>query len=391
MQKVPWLVILCALIFASFAYSDPKVWYVHKDSSINSIQAALDSCSADDIVLVGPGTYYETIFWPCTPGINLISELGPDVTIIDGDTARRLFFFDFPLDTSTIIRGFTLQNGRVRIPERGGAICCYNYASPLITDNKIINNEAYIGGAIYCEQGSPVLTNNFIVGNTAVYGGGMVILYTSVPPVVENNTFELNYAKDGAGIVVHVSSLVLKNNIIKSNKGDGIYLFGSSPVIDSCTISSNYGAGIFCAGPMMPVSDPVIHYCNIVNNTGYGIYNPDSSVIINAEYNWWGHVTGPYNPETNAGGLGDSVSSFVDFVPWLQNPAGVEEQTDIIRVDDSDRFSATIFCGPLCLPSGKDCRVIDITGRVVAVDKMKPGVYFVQTDGVITQKIIKLR
>lgn len=54
-------------------------------------------------------------------------------------------------------------------------------------------------------------------------------------------------------------------------------------------------------------------------------------------------------------------------------------------------ISATIFTGPLLLPESKTCRVFDITGRVVAPDKLKPGIYFIEIDGRITQKVVKIR
>ena len=52
---------------------------------------------------------------------------------------------------------------------------------------------------------------------------------------------------------------------------------------------------------------------------------------------------------------------------------------------------ATIFSGPVLLPEGKKCRLFDITGREVATDKMRPGVYFIEMDGKIIQKVVKIR
>jgi hypothetical protein len=51
----------------------------------------------------------------------------------------------------------------------------------------------------------------------------------------------------------------------------------------------------------------------------------------------------------------------------------------------------TIFTGPLVLPEGKTCRVYDISGRIVDANKLAPGVYFLEIDGAITQKVIKVR
>ena len=56
-----------------------------------------------------------------------------------------------------------------------------------------------------------------------------------------------------------------------------------------------------------------------------------------------------------------------------------------------NNISATVFSGPLHLPQGKTCKIFDITGRVVMPDKIKPGIYFVEVDGEITKKVIKVR
>jgi hypothetical protein len=54
-------------------------------------------------------------------------------------------------------------------------------------------------------------------------------------------------------------------------------------------------------------------------------------------------------------------------------------------------FSPTIFRRPLQLPADKKCRVFDITGRVVDSSKIHPGIYFIEVDGVVTQKVVKVR
>jgi hypothetical protein len=36
-----------------------------------------------------------------------------------------------------------------------------------------------------------------------------------------------------------------------------------------------------------------------------------------ADSQWWGHASGPFHPDSNPGGQGDSVSDFVDFLPYL--------------------------------------------------------------------------
>jgi parallel beta-helix repeat protein len=557
MKYINTVVIIAALLDINAAYA--TVWYVHPDSAMNCIQHCLDSCSTGDTVLVGPGTYYENINWPSTSGIDLISENGSTSTIIDGGGIGRVIRIAIGVSQSTLVEGFTIQNGfdhtggagidcaygaspvirgnqvinNVTDSAGAGILCAYN-ASPLIDSNTIMNNTSHYfaagiccwsnshptiqnntvinnvadfnsggigcvgssplitgntiigntggeffggigaddasaptirdntitdnvalwgagmglygygvivgnnisgnvadssgggvachtnstalidsniifsnsankgggiwvhyysnptirnnnisqnqavsgagircsnysnpniynnvienndadtaGGGITCVYGSsPTITDNTISGNTAGYPGGSgifcmdnsspyiennminnntanngtgsIFCYTSSSPVIRNNTIINNMATRAAGIQVwRYSSPEIKRNIITSNYSPG-YGCGidcdsfSSPDIDSCTIASNIGDGICCGNS----SNPEIHFVNIYGNSGYGMRNIDAAISIDAENNWWGHATGPYNAYYNPSGLGDSVSYFVDFDPWLSD------------------------------------------------------------------------
>jgi hypothetical protein len=52
-------------------------------------------------------------------------------------------------------------------------------------------------------------------------------------------------------------------------------------------------------------------------------HNPD--ILVNAENNWWGDVSGPYHPTENPDGLGNPVSDYVDFIPWLTEPVMIRK------------------------------------------------------------------
>ena len=319
----------------------------------------------------------------------------------------------------------------------GGAIGCCD-ATPLVTNNTINNNTSYsgggiffihdspnisnntvsgniaseFGGGIYCHNALPIITNNTITENAANYGGGISCFYecarTSTdktvsegdkgtvygqksPYNITRNTITANIAfYYGGGISCILASLSITNNIITGNSADsggGIACILGSSTINRCTISNNNGDGVYCSA----LASPVISYNDIINNMGYGIRNVDSMVVISAEYNWWGDSTGPYHPDFNPGGLGDTVSDYVDFDPWLYNPWGIEEGPVVKPVEHQNTIGATIFRGPLHLPESKKCKVFDITGRVVEPDKIRPGIYFIEVDGVVTQKVVKVR
>jgi hypothetical protein len=68
---------------------------------------------------------------------------------------------------------------------------------------------------------------------------------------------------------------------------------------------------------------------------------------------------------------------------------GVENDGEIIIKNDSP--TATIFRGHLPLPKGKDCKVYNAIGRKVNPHELAPGVYFIEIDGKISQKVIKVK
>ena len=78
-----------------------------------------------------------------------------------------------------------------------------------------------------------------------------------------------------------------------------------------------------------------------------------------------------------------------DYATLKYYPVGIEEQK-VITVNNN-YVGQTIVSGPLLLPEGKKCKVFDITGRVVEPDKIQPGIYFIEVDGKITRKVIKVR
>jgi len=394
MKSVDLLVIVMLFLYGTL-HAERTVWYVHPDSALNTIQAGLDSCANNDIVLVGPGTYLENIVWPNTQGIHLIGELGPEMTVIDGDSAGCVIdFYGANVDSNTAIQGFTILSG-YGDPwmMNGGGISCWS-SSPTIKENIIVNNTSGVqssGGGIQLSGGSPIIVNNLISSNFAYSGGGIgTNWYSSDTAVIigntitDNNIYGWNWPWPGSAINCHVA--VLNNNIISGNSGNSTAsIYCEYAIIDSCTISNNY-KGVSCG------DNSEIHYCNIFGND-YGVSAWVSS-SVNAEYNWWGDASGPYHPTLNPGGLGNWVSDNVDFIPWLTDSVqgiGVEEHPIVKPVETHENLTATIFRGPLQLPEGKKCKVFDITGRVVDPQRIRPGIYFIEIDGIVTQKVVKVR
>ncbi|KPK64707.1 hypothetical protein AMJ83_00475 [candidate division WOR_3 bacterium SM23_42] len=233
---------------------------------------------------------------------------------------------------SVTVTGNTIT-GNTAVACGGGIITAINSVAT-ITDNSIINNTGYNGGGIDISYNSSAnVTNNTVTLNSAIeYGGGIFVGWNSTATISNNDIID-NLAPYGGGIACYdnCSPTITRNTITGNtalNYGSGIWCsVASSPSIDSCTISANSGGGVCCASGAIPE----IHYSNITSNIGYGVQNLDPSTIANVQNNWWGDATGPYHPTTNPSGLGDSVSDYVDYDPWLTSP-GVEEHRTVAPI-----------------------------------------------------------
>lgn len=251
---------------------------IHKvPADFSTIQAAINSSSNGDTVVVYPGTYFENINYR---GKNIVVTSRfyeqRDMTfiystVIDGskpshqDTASVVLFINHE-DSTAVIQGFTITGGKgTAWPDEhspgtyieGGGILAA-LSSPKILHNLIINNEAIAsrfgiasggGGGIRVGDGNPYIANNTIMNNRGKYGAGLVANYTGMilrnniivgntggsdfggggiwlngpgpkPKYIENNTIVGNQSvSDGGGVLLldESAAAIFKNNIIWGN------------------------------------------------------------------------------------------------------------------------------------------------------------------------------
>lgn len=115
------------------------------------------------------------------------------------------------------------------------------------------------------------------------------------------------------------------NSTIKENKWDGIWIVEDAPTIISIENSNLIGNNIGIHAHMETGSSVEIHNSDISGNTSYGIRNRDE-IVINAQNNWWGDASGPYDNSNNSNdptglynpyGLGNEVTDWVNYGDWL--------------------------------------------------------------------------
>ena len=138
-------------------------YVVGQKGDFGTIGDAVNASGTGDSISVMPGTYYENIDFGGR-GISLTSTGGADVTIIDGgDTACVVRLLGNPTET-TIIDGFTLQNGNSPI---GGGIL--TDGSPILLNCVVRDNIAQYGGGLYAlnsNSGLPSLSNMRFCNNS---------------------------------------------------------------------------------------------------------------------------------------------------------------------------------------------------------------------------------
>jgi parallel beta-helix repeat protein len=241
--------ITCALLLVVAGSAAADMWFVRPDGlgTAPTIQAAVDSSSPGDTVVLANGTFSgegnrDIVLWPKT-GITVTSIGGSPMTcIIDcgGSESEPHRAFDIGSNTLT---GVTVTNGW---QEEGGALILgvgSDVSNCRFTGNQAISS----GGAIllWSTYDWSTVRGCYFEGNRAVWGGGAVGTpeYYMVHVRFENCTFVDNEAPWGAAIYV------------------GTDVEEWSLVIDGCTLVGNIGIGIYNTSYIVPsVSNTIVAY-----------------------------------------------------------------------------------------------------------------------------------
>jgi len=251
----------------------------HESCQYTSIQPAIDASNNGDVIIVKDGIYKENINFK-GKAIQIRSLNGKTKTTIDGNFSDTVVKFTSEEDQSSILDGFTIQNGKSR---SGAGIYISDESSPIIKNCKIMNNEALkSGGGISVENNCyPALINCNIYDNQADYGGGISFSKDSSPIAysitVSNNTAHVS----GGGIFIYFGSFPrIINSSIHHNQagiqGGGIYLKGAMLEIKTSSIYKNHSAFGGAISHIDSKGLPILSQCHINDNTstsyGGGIY-----------------------------------------------------------------------------------------------------------------------
>jgi len=212
----------CAIIFL-FVFIIPSIAFsatIHVPAQYEFIGDAIFAAENGDTVLVAPGMYVGSVNF-MGKAITVKSSGGATATVLSGNNNYpvHVVAFENGEGPDSVIDGFTITQGW---DWSGGGVYC-DACSPTIRNNIISDNEANYGGGIYCRLGaSPIVTNNTIINNTAriVYGGmgGGILCVSNSNAFISNNRFIGNQAPCGGGIYCDSSSPIIINNIVIENE-----------------------------------------------------------------------------------------------------------------------------------------------------------------------------
>ncbi len=243
---------LLSILFCSFLFSDT----LYVPDEYNTIQSAIDACSNGDTILVADGIYYENLIFD--PGnnsktISIISQNGPDNTIIDGMSLATVLILDGSTGEQTLnLNGFTIQNGWT--------------------------TQSYEGGGIFVQTGNIYITNCKIVNNSSPSGGGGISASQSYIEIMDS-IIKNNSSVQGAGVFIFTySSGFITNSFITNNSGPGIQ-FGTSDLTISNVNILNNSTGILANGNVF--SSSIINSIirgNEVNLSGSSLFHEYSNI-----------------------------------------------------------------------------------------------------------------
>ena len=190
-----------------------------------SIQIGINAAAAGDTLLVAPGVYFELINFN-GKNITVASELGPDVTIIDGMYSGSVVTFKSGETRAATLTGFTIRNGQA----------------------------SFSGAGVYIANSSPTIRSNVITGNRGCTGVGVYSYFSS--PRIEGNSITANVTygcTGGWGLGVYIggsSAAEVIGNVITDNRGTdafggGVALFaaGNASVIGNLIARNGRAAG----------------------------------------------------------------------------------------------------------------------------------------------------
>ena len=351
--------------------------------AFKTIQYAIDAATAGDTISVAAGTYVENVV--VDKSLTLVGDVDhPDTVIVENTPPPTDILSVFTVTVDDVeISGFTVISAEYWDPAPAGIYIEEDVSGCTISDNILTSGDQAIG--IYMGKGS---NNNILTRNDASDNlqGFEIILsdhntftdniandntkYGFKAESSQHNTFTGNTANDNGrdGFRLSVgpdpedtdftgnndniftdntahgntqsgfrisggTNNTLTGNTFDANTENGLLLMEDTDlylgVITDLTVNENTitgnAIGISIPADVVVAASWEINYNDITGNTA-GVENLGVG-DLDATLNWWGDIHGPGGEGT---GSGDTISTLVNYIPWLDATYESGEPTGII-------------------------------------------------------------
>lgn len=174
---------------------------------------------------------------------------GEDRVVLDGGKKNRIFkIIGENEDSHAILRNLTLQNGKAKSQNKGGAI--YSEGRLTIENSTFIGNSGFVGGAVENNGGNLTIKNSTFSDNHADFGGavgcegGCLTIVNSV--LTRNSVSSIYGAGNGRGGAIYMQEGVtyLYNCTVAGNtatvRGGGLCVISGSCNACNSIVAQNY-------------------------------------------------------------------------------------------------------------------------------------------------------
>ena len=264
-----------------------------QNSAFKTIQKAIDTAGAGDIIEVNVGTYRENLRF-CGPRDNMrctVTSTKPDdwntvaATIIDGN--QPIPTVRFCIGANVRFSGFTVTGGAAGV--------LFEKGSPSVVSNCIIRNNSEAG--VVCDRTNATITDCIIRNN-----GNQGIFATYAYVTAKNNLIYDN--NEGITIGGPYTTGVLRNNTVVNNRSRGITRGGDANVMPANCIIWNNGDDLSgCNATYSCIK-------NVNNANGAGNITSDPCFVDAGRKNF--HL-GIHSPCVDAGNTSEDYSDQLDI------------------------------------------------------------------------------
>lgn len=288
----------------------------------DNIQDAINSASEGDEIIVGPGTYFETIDL-LGRAVHLHSSDGPEVTIIDGGGQGSVIICASGEGRDTIIEGLTVTGGFSILG--GGGMHNLNGSEPTVINCIFTQNIAFNGGGMRNDPGtSPLVTNCQFLFNIADSLGGAI--YSDESSLfVDGSTFASNTAESGGGVYVAHGSALLENSYFTDNDAnDGGALFNQSGSVTALNCEFTHNPCVWRGGAIHHFTGTLevingAFFGNTAGLQGGAIWNLAELSVINS-------TLAANNSDVGGAIFNDNVATVSNSILWSNEPQQVFDE-----------------------------------------------------------------